>query len=87
MERLSPAFCLTIGPVFHRALGRCRHAPRLQRLHNDSPVRAEQTSEGVREVCADFNAELVKMDGEDDHVHLLVNYPPKGIGLGLSKQP
>ena len=27
-------------------------------------------------VCADFGAELVEMDGEDDHVHLLVNYPP-----------
>lgn len=28
-------------------------------------------------VCKDFGAELVEMDGEDDHVHLLVNYPPK----------
>lgn len=28
-------------------------------------------------VCADFGAELVEMDGEDDHVHLLVRYPPK----------
>ena len=28
-------------------------------------------------VCADFEAELVECDGEDDHVHLLVNYPPK----------
>jgi len=30
-----------------------------------------------RSVCADFEAELVEFDGEDDHVHLLVNYPPK----------
>lgn len=28
-------------------------------------------------VCADFEAELVQFEGEDDHVHLLVNYPPK----------
>ena len=28
-------------------------------------------------VCADFEAELVEFDGEDDHVHLRVNYPPK----------
>jgi putative transposase len=28
-------------------------------------------------VCADFEAELVEFDGEDDHVHLLVNYHPK----------
>lgn len=28
-------------------------------------------------VCADFEAELVEFEGEDDHVHLLVNYPPK----------
>ncbi len=29
------------------------------------------------EICDDFEAELVEFDGEDDHVHLLVNYPPK----------
>lgn len=28
-------------------------------------------------VCTDFDVELVEMDGEGDHVHLLVNYPPK----------
>ena len=28
-------------------------------------------------VCADFEAELVEFDGEDDYVHLLVTYPPK----------
>ncbi|MCC8374235.1 MULTISPECIES: IS200/IS605 family transposase [Photorhabdus] len=28
-------------------------------------------------VCADFAVELVEMDGEQDHVHLLINYPPK----------
>lgn len=28
-------------------------------------------------VCADYGAELREMDGEDDHVHLLVDYPPK----------
>jgi putative transposase len=33
-------------------------------------------------VCRDFEAELVECDGEDDHVHLLVNYPPK---VALSK--
>ena len=28
-------------------------------------------------VCNDFEAQLVEMDGERDHVHLLVGYPPK----------
>lgn len=28
-------------------------------------------------VCGDFEAQLIEMDGEDDHVHLLVEYPPK----------
>ncbi len=27
--------------------------------------------------CADFEAQLIKMDGEDDHVHRWVQYPPK----------
>jgi putative transposase len=28
-------------------------------------------------VCLDFEAELTEFNGEDDHVHLLINYPPK----------
>jgi len=28
-------------------------------------------------VCEGFGARLVEMDGEADHVHLLVEYPPK----------
>ncbi|WP_334472614.1 IS200/IS605 family transposase [Arsenophonus sp. PmNCSU2021_1] len=28
-------------------------------------------------VCTDFDVELVEMDGERDHIHLLINYPPK----------
>jgi len=29
------------------------------------------------DVCSHAQATLVEMDGEDDHVHLLVEYPPK----------
>ena len=29
------------------------------------------------EICKDFEATLEEFDGEDDHVHLLVTYPPK----------
>ena len=28
-------------------------------------------------ICLDFEAVLVEFDGESDHVHLLINYPPK----------
>jgi putative transposase len=28
-------------------------------------------------VCIDFEAQLIEMDGEHDHVHLLIEYPPK----------
>ena len=28
-------------------------------------------------ICEDFEARLVASNGEDDHVHLLVEYPPK----------
>lgn len=34
------------------------------------------------DICKNFDAELVEFDGEVDHVHLLVNYPPK---IALSK--
>ncbi len=30
-----------------------------------------------RNVCQEFETELVEMNGEVDHVHLLLNYPPK----------
>lgn len=28
-------------------------------------------------VCNDFDVELKEFNGEEDHVHLLVNFPPK----------
>ena len=31
----------------------------------------------MRDVCADFGAELSEFNGERDHVHLLIHYPPK----------
>ena len=33
-------------------------------------------------LCEQFEAELIGFEGEKDHVHLLVNYPPK---LAISK--
>jgi putative transposase len=36
----------------------------------------------MRAVCADFETELVEFNGEAQHVHLLVNFPPK---VALSK--
>ena len=45
--------------------------------------RALVMMEGVMgEVCKAADAKLVKFNGEDDHVHLLVDYPPK---LSLSE--
>lgn len=31
----------------------------------------------MRSVCEDFDATLVEFNGEEDHVHLLIEYPPK----------
>ncbi|GGQ70068.1 hypothetical protein GCM10010280_15610 [Streptomyces pilosus] len=31
----------------------------------------------MRKVCKDFEAELKEFNGGRDHVHLLINYPPK----------
>jgi putative transposase len=33
--------------------------------------------QAMRKVCDDFGAELREFNGETDHVHLLVFYPPK----------
>ncbi len=37
----------------------------------------EFLKEAMAKVCLDFEADLLAFDGEDDHVHLLVAYPPK----------
>lgn len=37
----------------------------------------ETMREVFNKICDDFESELVEFDGEADHVHLLVNYPPK----------
>lgn len=37
----------------------------------------KRLEEIFRSVCADFEAELKEFNGERDHVHLLVNFPPK----------
>ncbi|HLA35806.1 MAG TPA: IS200/IS605 family transposase [Rhodocyclaceae bacterium] len=37
----------------------------------------ERLRELFAKICTDFEAQLIEMDGEHDHVHLLVNYPPK----------
>jgi putative transposase len=36
----------------------------------------ERMEEIMRDVCADFGAELREFNGEAEHVHLLVNFPP-----------
>lgn len=41
-----------------------------------SPSHYDTMREVFSNVCADFGAELIETDGEKDHVHLLVNYPP-----------
>ncbi|MGI5488830.1 IS200/IS605 family transposase [Microtetraspora malaysiensis] len=46
---------------------------------NEMLARCEEI---MREVCADFEVELREFNGEHDHVHLLIHYPPK---VALSK--
>jgi putative transposase len=38
-------------------------------------------------VCADFEAQLVEMNGEAQHVHLLIHYPPKHSVSSLVNRP
>lgn len=43
-------------------------------LNSDMLTFCEQV---MRKICGDFGAELAEFNGEEDHVHLLINYPPK----------
>ncbi|WP_083934323.1 IS200/IS605 family transposase [Nocardiopsis baichengensis] len=42
-----------------------------------TPEMLTRCEEIMRDVCTDFDAELKRFNGERDHVHLLVHYPPK----------
>ena len=37
----------------------------------------EQLNEAFISACKRLESELIEMDGEEDHVHLLIAYPPK----------
>ena len=43
-------------------------------MNDEMLTRCEEV---MRKVCEDFGAELKEFNGETDHVHLLVHYPPK----------
>ncbi len=43
-------------------------------LNDDMLALCETT---MREVCDNFEARLIEFNGEEDHVHLLIEYPPK----------
>ncbi len=40
-------------------------------------VMIEQLREAFESACIKLECELIEMDGEQDHVHLLISYPPK----------
>ena len=42
-----------------------------------TPEALKSLQEIFDRVCRDFESELIEVNGEEDHVHLLVHYPPK----------
>lgn len=40
-------------------------------------VHLKRMEEIMRNICVDFECELVEFNGEREHVHLLINFPPK----------
>ena len=43
-------------------------------VFNDDLLNVCKTA--MEQVCVDFGVHLIEFNGEDDHVHLLVEYPP-----------
>lgn len=66
------AFVLHAHLVF---VTKCRH-----KVFTDAHLK--RTEEITRAVCVDFDCELPEFNGENNHVHLLVNFPPE---IALSK--
>ncbi|MDC9580412.1 IS200/IS605 family transposase [Xenorhabdus sp. PR6a] len=40
-------------------------------------VMIEQLKEAFESACVKLECQLIEMDGEQEHVHLLISYPPK----------
>jgi putative transposase len=45
----------------------------------------QRCDDAMQKICAGFGAELREFNREDNHVHLLVGYPPKNAAAGLAK--
>ena len=43
-------------------------------LNNEALEYIEST---MRDIAAGFEVEIIEFNGESDHIHLLINYPPK----------
>ncbi|MEU4482306.1 IS200/IS605 family transposase [Micromonospora sp. NPDC023966] len=61
------AYLVFVTKFRHKVFGD-RHLTRLEEI--------------MRAVCADFECELIEFNGDGEHMHLLVNFPPK---VALSK--
>jgi putative transposase len=59
--------------ALHGPLG-IRHKYRRKVFDGDAIQRLKVMFE---KVCTDFEAQLVEINGEAEHVHLLIHYPPK----------
>jgi putative transposase len=67
-----------VGQALRRERGLEAQIETVQRRANRFPTGVEgRRRQIMRAVCADFETELVEFNGENNHVHLLVNFPPK----------
>ena len=64
------------GTLFRRSMSIWSFVTKYRRGVLDADMLAS-CEDAMRKVCGDFGAELREFNGEDDHVHLLVEYPPK----------
>ncbi|WP_442819310.1 IS200/IS605 family transposase [Streptomyces sp. NBC_01236] len=62
--------CVFVMHVHVVFVTKCRHE-----VFTDAHL--TRVEEIMRSVCAGFACELVEFNGEDNHAHLLVDFPPK----------
>ena len=82
---------MSINKVF--GMQRTRHAAHLLHVHIVFVTKYRQKvlgelhlaafKEAAASICTDLDATLVECNGESDHVHMMITYPPK---LALSKR-
>ena len=80
------AIFVTAGIAFSHCMSTWSSSPNIEDKVFDAGA-IQRLKVMFEKVCTDFEAQLVEMNGEAEHVHLLIHYPPKQSVSSMVNSP